>query len=50
MSMELAGDTGIRVPPAEYHSDAAHEFFGVLGTKSSVQNVSCQEHLPETNA
>lgn len=43
MSVELAGDTGITVPPAEYHSDTARDFFGVLGAKPSVRSVSCQE-------
>ena len=40
ISVELAGDTGIRVPPAEYHSATARDFFGVAGAKPSKRNVS----------
>jgi len=36
ISVELAGDTGIEVPPAEYHSVTARDFFGVVGAKPSV--------------
>lgn len=40
ISVELAGDTGIEVPPAEYHSVTARNFFGVVGAKPSVWNFS----------
>lgn len=40
ISVELAGDTGIRVPPAEYHSATVRDFFGVVGAKPSEWNIS----------
>lgn len=43
ISVELAGDTGIRVPPAEYHSATVRDFFGVEGAKPSEWYISHQD-------
>jgi len=40
ISVELAGDTGIRLPPAEYQSATARDLFGVEGAKPSERNIS----------
>ena len=45
ISVELAGDTGIRVPPAEYHSATVLDFFGVAGAKPSKCSISHRELL-----
>jgi hypothetical protein len=44
ISVELAGDTGIRVPPAEYQSATVRDFFGVLGAKPSEWKISHEGH------
>lgn len=40
ISVELAGDAGIRVPPAEYHSSTVRNRFGVVGARPSGRNIS----------
>ena len=45
ISVELAGDVGISVPPAEYHSSTVRDLFGVVGAIPSEQNISEQRPL-----
>ena len=45
ISVELAGDAGISVPPAEYHSSTVRDLFGVVGAIPSEQNISNQRPL-----
>jgi len=43
ISVELAGDVGISVPPAEYHSSTVRDLFGVVGAIPSERNISKQK-------
>ena len=40
ISVELAGEAGISVPPAEYHSSTVRDFFGVVGARPSGEDIS----------
>ena len=40
MSVELAGDAGISVPPAEYQLSTVRDLFGVVGARPSERNIS----------
>jgi hypothetical protein len=49
ISVELAGDAGISVPPAEYHSSTARDLFGVFGARPSERNISKGRPGPVTS-